>query len=70
MIDFGVNRLTRARLGPHIEGRKLCQLLQLMCAYVVSIILVLSISYLKGKVEKGDEIMKRDHMKAKKKVLF
>lgn len=65
LINFRVNRLIKARLGPHTEGAKLYQFLQLMYASIVSIIWALSI-YLKGKVERGDEIMKRNPMKAKK----
>lgn len=41
-----------------------------MCAYTASIIRALSISYLKGKVEREDEIMKRDKNESKKAVLF
>lgn len=66
LIDFRVSGVTRARLGPQVEGTKLGQLLQLRCACIVPIIEALSASYLKDKVERGDEIMKRDKMKAKR----
>lgn len=36
-----------------------------MWAYMVSIILVLSVSFLKDKVERGDEMIKRGKIKAK-----
>ena len=51
LLDFRVNGVTRARLGPQMEGTKLGQLLQSRCAYIVSMIWALSVSYLKDKAK-------------------